>query len=206
MKAISQKPENLWAEVDRALAEHTASGYKMACIEAEKVFFYTIKSKGYPTDNVSQILTLFGWKLSNKDSLKKALEKTELIKTSFDYTLSSFEAEDIIAAYKRAIDDFSHAKALSWQRRLTIFWDNYISIRSSFAKKALIFFFLFFAAIKFLSATQVGKWITDFFVNISNFLFSWFILIVGIGAIIGLIVFGLISIFERNKTKIREIK
>lgn len=206
MKAISLKTENLWAEVERALAEHTASGYKMACIEAEKVFYYKLKEKGYPTGNIKQILTLFGWKLSNKDALAKALEKTEQIKTSFDYTMSSFEAEDNVAAFKAAVDDFSHAKALSWQRKLSLFWDNYISFKSSFAKMALLSLFIFFLVIKFLSATSIGHDIVNFFVKISDFIFSWFILLLGIGIVIGLIVFGLITIFERNKTRIKEIK
>lgn len=206
MKAIILKTENLWAEVERALAEHTASGYKMACIEAEKVFYYKLKEKGYPTGNIKQILTLFGWKLSNKDALAKALEKTEQIKTSFDYTMSSFEAEDNVAAFKAAVDDFSHAKALSWQRKLSLFWDNYISFKSSFAKMALLSLFIFFLVIKFLSATSIGHDIVNFFVKISDFIFSWFILLLGIGIVIGLIVFGLITIFERNKTRIKEIK
>ena len=206
VKAISQKTENLWAEVERALGEHTASGYKMACIEAEKVFYHKLAEKGYPTGNIKQTLTLFGWKLSNKEALQKALEKTESIKTSFDYTMSSFEAEDNVDAFKAAVEDFSNAKTLSWQRRLSLFWDNYISFRSSFAKMALMALFIFFLAIKFLSATSMGHDIVKFFVGVSDFIFSWFILLLGIGIVIGLIVFGLITIFERNKTRIKEIK
>ena len=206
MKAISTKTENLWTEVERALSEHTASGYKMACIEAEKVFFHKLREKGYPTGNIKQTLALFGWKLSNKDSLKKALEKTELIKTSFEYTMSSFEAEDIVAAFKAAVEDFSKARTLSWQRRLGVFWDNYLSFKSSFAKMTLLYSFIFFLAIKFLSATEIGHDIVNFFVGIANFIFSWFILLLGVGLVIGIIVFVLITIFERNKTKIKEKK
>lgn len=206
MKAISQKPENLWQEVERALAEHTASGYKMACIEAEKVFYYKLREKGYPTKNIKQILTLFGWKLSNKDALAKALEKTEQIKTIFEYTLSSFEAEDIVAAFKDAVDDFSHAKALSWQRKLTTFWDNYISYKSSFAKMTILSLFLFFLAVKFLSATTVGHQIVGGVIAIADFIFSWFLLLLGAGAIIAIVAFGVVTWFEKRQTKIREIK
>ena len=206
MKAIGRKPENLWEEVDRAISEHTTSGYKMACIEAEKVFYYKLKEKGYPTKNIKQILTLFGWKLSDKDSLKKSLEKTELIKTSFDYTLSSFEAEDIVASFRAAVDDFTHAKALSWQRKLSLFWDNYISIRSSFAKMFLISVFFFFLLVKFLSSVGMGQKVVAFIVMVADFIFGWFIILLGLGAIIGLVVFLLITFFEKNRTKIKEIK
>jgi hypothetical protein len=206
MKAISQKPKDLWQEVERALSEHTASGYKMACIEAEKVFYYKLRERGYPTGNIKQILALFGWKLSNKAALAKALEKTEEIKNIFEYTLSSFEAEDIVAAFKDAVDDFTHAKALSWQRKLTIFWDNYLSFRSSFAKVTLLGLFVFFLIIKFLSSTKIGEQIAGVFVNISDFIFSWFLLLVGAGAIIAIITFGAFSWYEKSHTKIKEIK
>jgi hypothetical protein len=206
MKAISQKTENLWLEVERALSEHTASGYKMACIEAEKVFYYKLREKGYPTGNIKRILTLFGWKLTNKDSLAKALEKTEQIKTVFEYTLSSFEAEDIVAAFKDAVSDFSHAKALSWQRKLTVFWDNYVSYKSSFAKMTLLVLFIFFLAVKFLSATKIGGQLVTLAVSAADFIFSWFLLLLGIGAIVALVAFGAVTWFEKRQTKIREIK
>ncbi len=206
MKAISTKSENLWSEVEKALAEHTASGYKMACIEAQKVFFYLLRSKGYSTKNMDQTLTLFGWRLSDKDSLKKALEKTELIKNSFDYTLSSFETEDIIAAYGKAIKDFSHAKTLSWQRKLGLFWDNYISIKSSFAKKALIGIVLFFVVVKLLASTSLGLEIVGIIVNIANFFFSWFLVVVVGAGVLVFVIFGLMTVFEKNRSKIKEVK
>ena len=206
MKAISTKSENLWGEVEKAFKEHTTSGYKMACIEAQKVFFYLLHSKGYSTKNMNQTLTLFGWRLSDKDALKKALEKTELIKNSFDYTLSSFETEDIIAAYAKAIEDFSHAKTLSWQRKLGLFWDNYVSIKSSFAKKALIGIVLFFVLVKLLASTRIGHGIVNSIVAISNFFFSWFLVVIVGAGILVFVIFGLMTLFEKNRTKIKEIK
>ncbi len=206
MKAISTKSENLWGEVEKAFKEHTTSGYKMACIEAQKVFFYLLRSKGYSTKNMKQTLTLFGWRLNDKDALKKALEKTELIKNSFDYTLSSFETEDIIATYAKAIEDFSHAKTLSWQRKLGLFWDNYISIRSSFAKKALIGIVLFFVIVKLLASTEFGLGIVSSIVALSNFFFSWFLVVVVGAGILVFVIFGVMTLLEKNRTKIKEIK
>ena len=206
MKAISTKSNDLWGEVERSLKEHTPSGYKIACIEAQKVFYYLLKSKGYPTKNMKQVLTIFGWKLTNKKALQNALEKTELIKNSFDYTLSSFEAEDIVASYAKAIEDFSQAKALSWQRKVGLIWDNYISIKSSFAKKALISLVIFLVVVKLLASTKFGLNIVTVVVNISDFFFSWFIVgVVAVGILV-FVVFGAVTLFEKNKSKIREIK
>jgi len=206
MKAINKKHDDLWGEVERALTEHTASGYKMACIEAQKVFYYMLKTKGYPTKNMKQVLTIFGWKLSDKKALQNALEKTEQIKNSFEYTLSSFETEDIVAAYAKAIKDFSGAKSLSWQRKVGLFWDNYISIKSSFAKKTLIGLIFGLIIIKLLSTTKIGLAIVSAFVAVSNFFFSWFLIAVIATGILVLSVFGVMTLLEKNKTKIREIK
>jgi hypothetical protein len=206
MKAISKKSDDLWGEVERALKEHTASGYKMACIEAQKVFYHLLKQKGYPTKNMKQVLTIFGWKLTNKKALQSALEKTELIKNSFDYTLSSFETEDIVASYAKAIQDFSGAKSLSWQRKVGLFWDNYLSIKSSFAKKAIIGIILFFVVVKLLSSTKFGVTLLSATVALSNFFFSWFLVVIVGAGILVFVVFGLMTLFEKNKSKIREIK
>lgn len=206
MKAISKKSDDLWGEVERALKEHTASGYKMACIEAQKVFYYLLRSKGYPTKNMNQVLTIFGWKLTDKKALKNALEKTELIKNSFEYTLSSFETEDIISSYATAIQDFSGAKSLSWQRKVGLFWDNYLSFKSSFAKKALVGTILFFVLVKLLSATKFGQAIVTAVVRISDFFFSWFLIIIVGAGILVFVIFGAMTLFSKNKSKIREIK
>lgn len=205
MKAINRKSDDLWAEVERALKEHTTSGYKMACIEAQKVFYYLLKTKGYPIKNMKTVLTVFGWKLTDKKALQNALEKTELIKNSFDYTLSSFETEDIIAAYAKAIEDFSHTKALSWQRKVGLFWDNYLSIRSSFAKKALIGVILFFVIVQLLVSTAFGHAIAGAIVALSNFFFSWFLVVVVGAGILVFVIFGVMTLLE-NKSKIKEIK
>lgn len=206
MRAISAKNDDLWSEVERALKEHTTSGYKMACIEAQKVFYYLLRSKGYPTKNMKNVLTVFGWKLSNKRELQSALEKTELIKNSFEYTLSSFETEDIIAAYAKAIEDFSHAKTLSWQRKVGLFWDNYLSIKSSFAKKLLIGIILFLVIVKLLATTKFGLVVVNAIIAVSNFFFSWFLVVVVGAGILVFVIFGIMTLLEKNKSKIREIK
>lgn len=206
MKAISRKSDDLWAEVERAISEHTASGYKMACIEAQKVFYYLLKQKGYPTKNIKQVIAIFGWKLTDKKALVNALEKTELVKNSFDYTLSSFEAEDIVASYARAIKDFSHAKSLSWQRKVGLFWDNYLSFKSSFAKKMFVSVVLFFVAVKLLSSTAFGQAVVDLLIKVSDFFFSWFLIVVVAAGVLVLVIFGVMTLLDKNKSKIREIK
>jgi len=205
MRVINQKNENLWDEVDRSLEDHSPSGYKMACIEAEKVFRSVLKTKGYPTKDINQILTLFGWKLTDKEGLKKALAKTHEIKETFDYNLTSFEAEDIVTCYKQAIKDFSDRKALSWQRRFALLWQNYISLKTSFAKKTLLSFFGFFLVIKILSSTEIGREITAFFVKIADIIYSWVAFFAIIAVVLLIFIVLIFSVLEKKKTRIRSI-
>jgi hypothetical protein len=206
MRAINDQNQNHWHEVEKSLEENTSSGFKMACIEAEKSFRTLLEEKHYPTENLEQTLTLFGWKLTNKEGLKKALEKANKIKNSFDYRLSSFEAEDIVEVFKQAICDFTEAKPLTWQRKVTLFLDHYLSFDSSFFKKALLGVLSFFLLVKTLAHTAIGQWLTAKLVSVADFIFSWLLLFILIS--IGVFIF-VITVFvslDKKKTRIKSIK
>jgi hypothetical protein len=206
MRAINDKNSNHWHEVVKSLEENTSSGYKMACIEAEKVFRLLLEEKHYPTQNLDQTLSLFGWKLSNKDALKTALEKTEKIKNNFDYRLSSFEAEDIVEVFKQAISDFYEAKPLTWQRKMTLFLDHYLSFDSSILKKGLLLFLLFFLIIKLLAHTSLGNSIVNLFVGWADFIFSWLLLFILISIAVFVFVITIFVSIDKKKTRIKSIK
>jgi hypothetical protein len=205
MRVINQKNENLWDEVERSLEEHSSSGYKMACVEAEKVFRHVLKSKGYPVSDINQVITLFGWRLTDKEGLRKALKKTEQIKETFDYQMTSFEAEDIVESFKQAIQDFSDKKALSWQRRFALLWQNYISLKTSFAKKTIFGFFGFFLLIKILARTGIGHNITNIFVKIADIIFSWVVFLGTIALVAVIFIIVIFAYLERKKTRIKSI-
>jgi hypothetical protein len=205
MRVVNEQNQDLWQNVESALTEHSSNGYKIACIEAEKVFRYLLKAKGYPTNELENLLVLYGWKLTNKEGLKNALKKNKEIKETFEYKLSSFEAEDIVETFKQAIADFSDAKTLGWQKRFILFYQNYISLKSSFAKKFTLGVLGFFLIIKFLARTGWGNSITRLFVNIADFIYSWFLFFVVLAFGLFLLVLVLFSRFDSNKTRIKSI-
>ncbi|MEI7690135.1 MAG: hypothetical protein WCI63_00695 [bacterium] len=204
MKVINQKNNDPWAETELAFKEDTSSGYKMACLEAEKVFKSTLRDKGYPSKNINQTILYFGWRVSDKNGLKKALTKTAQIRETFDYQLSSFETEDIIASFKQASIDFSEKKSLSWQRKVALFYKNYLSIRTSFLKKLIITVLLFFLTVKFLSRTDLGHKIVNLVVDISDLFFSWFMIVLALLLVILLITIISFAFLESKKTKPKE--
>lgn len=205
MRVINQKNENLWDEVERSLSEHSSAGYKIACIEAYKVFKYVLKSKGFPVSDISQIITLFGWRLTDKEGLKKAIAKTEQIKETFDYNLTSFEAEDTVESFRQAIKDFSDKKALSWQRRFALLWQNYLSLKTSFAKKSLIGFLGFFLGIKILAKTEIGNKIVDYFIGFADVIYSWVAFLAILALLFFILVVIIVAFLEKKKTRIKSI-
>jgi hypothetical protein len=206
VRVVNEHNTNLWQNVESALAEHSANGYKIACIEAEKVFRYLLKSKGYPIADLENLLVLYGWKLTDREGLKKALKKNREIKDTFEYQLSSFEAEDIVETFKQAIADFSDAKTLGWQKRFILFYQNYISLKSSFAKKLTIGLLGFFLIVKFLARTSFGNSMTAATVRIADFIYSWFLFFLILAFGLFLLVLVAFSKFDNKKTRIKSIK
>lgn len=196
--------QDYWQEVEECLKEGSPSGYKMALIEADKILSFVLKQKGYPGKNVRQQVLLAGWRLEDKKSLEKALEKRDEIINNLEYRLSTFEAEDAVKAYREAILHFSSKKAISFGKRAALYYTHYLSIKSSFFQKSLIILLLFFLFVKFLTATTYGKTLGDAVVGTSNFIFSWFMVFLLLGIAIGVIVIGSFMYFGREKVRIKD--
>lgn len=199
-----QHGEDYWSEVETCLSEGTASGYKMAIIEADKILRYVLKQKGYPGKDLEKQIFYAGWRLSDKTGLKKAIAKKEEIANKVEYKLSTFEAEDAVEAYKEAILHFSSKKALKLRNRLVLYYAHYLSIKSSFLQKNLLIILMFFLAIKLLDGTETGQLIWEKLVSISNFIYSWFLVFILLGGAILIIVIGSFLYFEKGKVKIKD--
>lgn len=199
-----RKSEDYWEEVESCLKEESASGYKMAIIEADKILRFVLKQKGYPGKDLKQQIFYAGWKLSDKTGLNKAVAKKEEIVDNLEYKLSTFEAEDVIDSYKEAILHFSSKKALKLKERLALYYKHYLSIKSKFLRKNLLLFLGFFLAIKILDSTEIGRQVWDKLVLASNFIYSWFLVFILLGGAILVIVIGSFLYFEKGKTKIKE--
>src|SRR3989337_1498482 len=170
MIKFNHHTEDYWSEVEACLSEQTASGYKMAILEADKILRYVLKQKGYPGKDLEKQIFYAGWRLEDKGGLKKAIAKKEEIVEKIEYKLSTFEAEDAVEAYKEAILHFSSKKALGLKNRLTLYYTHYLSIKSSFLQKNLLIILAFFLAVKLLDSTETGRLVWEKLVAISGFI------------------------------------
>lgn len=193
-----------WSEVESCLKEETASGYKMAIIEADKILRFVLKQKGYPGKDLRQQIFYAGWRLEDKKGLEGAIAKKDEIINNLEYRLSTFEAEDAVDAYKEAILHFSSKKTLKFKNRLVLYYTHYLSIKSKFFQKSVVSFLAFFLAIKVLDSTDIGRQIWQKLILIANFIFSWFLVFLLLGGAILVIVIGSFLYFEKGKTRIKE--
>ncbi|MCL5093771.1 MAG: hypothetical protein M1355_01425 [Patescibacteria group bacterium] len=202
MKII--KYDDYWSEVEACMAERTAVGYKMAVIETDKILRFVLKQKGYPGKDLRQQILLAGWRLEDKKGLEKALEKRDEIVNNLEYRLSTFEAEDAVKAYREAILHFTSKKTLKIKARIVMYYNHYLSIRSTFLQRSLVLIFVFFLLVKFLSSTEVGKSVSFYVVKASDFIFSWFLVFALLGIALLVIVISSFLYFEKSKTRIKE--
>jgi hypothetical protein len=194
------KISDLWAEVEKALAERTLSGLKTAIIEAQKVLLAVLDSKGFPGKNLEEKLFWAGYSLKDKNGIAEAMEKHDDILEKFEYQLSDLEAEEIVRKYKHIIDEVSQKPKYGLKDKAITILETQFTPKSVSFWRNLAVFIGFFVAIKLLSSTALGLDISDWFVEIAGFIISWqFLLLVGV---IIVLAFAL-NVYFANKTKVK---
>jgi len=193
----------LWVEVESALAEHTVSGYKIAIIEAYKVLDAVLKSKGYPGKTIEKKLFWAGYSLKDKKGITEGLKLHNEIIKKFSFKLTDFEAKDIVGEYKKAIAEIQEEPAFSMMDKIKVFAENYLSPKSVLFWRNLASVFGFFLAVKLLSGTEVGGRMVQKVVDVSGFAISWqFLAIIIVLIIIALVVHSYFS--NKSPVKIKD--
>jgi len=201
---MSEK-KNIWYEVEAGLKEKTDSGYKMALLDSDKLLRISLKQKGYPGKDLKKQLFWAGINLSGRADLKNAIKKKEEILNSQDYRLSTFEIEDFLAAYRKAIEWVLSAEKVGLRRKVGITIENYLFLKNTSWTKIIIVILAVFFGIKLLSSTETGKNIVMKIVEVDDLLFDWLKIILLVGLAIALVVFlSFIYLDKRKKVKIKD--
>lgn len=202
---MAEKNKNLWQEVDADIAEKTSCGYKMAILDSDKLLRRSLKEKGYPSKDLKKQLFWAGININSRPDFQNALKKKDEILNDFDYRLSSFELDDFLDAYKRAIDEVILSEKLSFRRRVGIYLENYLFLKDVSKWKAIVAVLAVFLGIKFLSSTMTGNNVVKKVVEADDFLFNWFIvlLLIGLGATL-VVSLSFVYFDKKKKVKIKE--
>lgn len=197
------KVSELWSEVEKILSEGTSGSYRFAVLEAEKVLKAVLDSKGFPGKTIKKQLFWAGYSLKEKEGLPEALRKHDEILEKFDYQFSNFEAEEVIKAYKKAIEEVTTKPKFSIKDRIEAILETQLSPKSVYFWRNLAGVFGFFLLVQLLAKTETGKNLIESFVNFSDFVFSWTFL-----AIVVLIIFIILAtgsyLANQSKVKIKE--
>lgn len=176
---IDKKLNLDWSEVEGALAEGSASGYKLAVLETDKIFREYLARFKYLNSDPDKKIKVLGRLLNKARELQllKAVKEKLLEERKFD--ISRDDAKEIISEYwqiVKALDEFNRRT-----RRPEKFW---LRLRNSsflnFLRNFLVAFFALILIIKFFSAAKIGKEIIQKVVEISELLFWTVIIIAGI--------------------------
>lgn len=90
-----KKINKRWQKIDKRIKSGLEANYKLALLEADKIFDRVVKEMGYGKEK----------KLSNIDEIKQASKLKDTIVEDKKLKISKEEAEKSIAAYKKALEE-----------------------------------------------------------------------------------------------------
>ncbi len=196
-----------WQIIEDCMAEKTASGYKMALIEADKLLDKALKDAGYPGKNIEEKITQARANFSNIKNLKKAREKRNLVLKELSYNLNSIDIEEAVKWYHQAVLDIegNPEAQLSIIGRILALAKYYIPSKKKFITKVLIYFVVAVLLVKFLAKTRLGQNLAAKIVAFSDFVFSWVITVaILIIAVVTIITLTILYFEKRKKQEKQE--
>lgn len=199
---IKIKESASWNIVEECLKEKTASGYKMAMIEAEKILQDAIKKAGYPGKTNDERIATSSKNFSNIRKLKKAREIHKTVLNELDYSLNSLEVEESAKSYHQALADIegNPDAQLGLIQRISALVSYYIPSKKNLFLKILISVVSILLFIVFLADTKPGQELAKSIVNIAHFAFSWVLTTtLLIGAVV--IIITITILYFENKRK-----
>lgn len=197
------KVSELWAEVENSQKEHTASGAKMAILEAHKILKTVLDSKKLPGKTIEKQLFWAGYSLKDKEGIAEALEKQKEVLEKFSYTLSDLEADEIVKKYHKVIQEAIRMPEFSTSDRIRMIVDNYFKPSSVLFWRNAAIFFGSLILIKILAYNPIGQSIIGYLLSVTNSIISWQFLILVL--VLVAIVLGISAyLSNRSKVKIKE--
>lgn len=197
---MSKKSYN-WNAIQDYLAENTQAGLLMAILEADKILMSVVRDLGYPGEDDKTRLYLARRLFSDFKRLKQARRISQKIRQELDFSLNPKLTEEILAVYYQALLDIKeHRKPYfnHWQKIL-FFLNKKIRRMKKILKWTGLYLFLFLLGVFFLDHTALGNKLVKYILKITDFIFSWFLILILLGLGIIVTIFGSIWYFKGRK-------
>ena len=191
-KQASDRYAGAWDRVESELLKKDMSAYKVAVLEAEKIFLEALKEKDFPGNNIESIVENNAERFTNYDKLRYARAMHQKIVTKPGFDISQDDADEIISGYRGAIADlmridldaspFLEKVSLMLRRNFYGFPQKTKGMIVALALLSILTFFL--------TETETGRNASAAFVSANNYLFykivpaAFFLLLVAAALIV----------------------
>lgn len=172
-KQVVDRFVEAWDRVERELLKKDMSAYKVAVLEAEKIFLAVLEEKGFPGTDVESIIENNAESFANYDKLRYARAMHKKIVTKLGFDISQDDADEIISGYRGAIADlrrinlnespFFERFSLMLRRKFYGFPQKTKGLVAALIALSLFTFFL--------TETETGRNASAAFVDANNYLF-----------------------------------
>lgn len=193
-----------WTPVEEAEAENTVSGYKLALLEAAKLFEQRMADEKIPGKTPAEHLESVKLHLTRPADVTRAYSYVQRLRNGTTGALTKERAKSYIQSFRQAVADLNDLTqsrdSFAAQFKLTL---GALRGKQAWLIRALVGLGVFFVLVLFLADTAPGQVLVTGVVGFVHLFFSWIIgLLVGI-ALLVFVVIGTALYLDRRGGKVR---
>lgn len=193
-----------WTSVEEAEKEHTVSGYKLALLEAAKLFEERMSEERIPGRTPAERLEAVKLHLTRPADMTKAYAFVERLRHGSTGALTKSRAKDYLQAFRQGVADLNDLTRQrdSFGAQVKLYW-GLVRARQRWLIRTLIGLGGFFLLVLFLDGTGLGRAIVGGIVDLVHGFFSWIaVLLVSLAAVL-LAVIGTAVYLDRRGGTVR---
>jgi hypothetical protein len=162
-----------WKGVVIELEKRDVSAYKVAILEADKIFRTALSERNLPGKDTASQLEGNSRLFANYDKLRYGRAMHDKLVNKTGFVLGAEDAYDIIKGYHDAILDLENADTgrLPLSDRLNVFFERNFSDTPDKAKKLLLGLVLFSAITFILTETETGRSLTNSVTSANDYIY-----------------------------------
>ncbi|HEY8108521.1 MAG TPA: hypothetical protein VIF43_00715 [Patescibacteria group bacterium] len=193
-----------WTSVEEAEKENTASSYKLALLEAAKLFEGRMSDERIPGRTPAERLEAVKLHLTRPADVTKAYAFVERLRHGSTGALTKARAKDYVQAFRQGVADLNDLTRQrdSFGAQAKLYW-GLVRARQRWLIRALVGLGGFFLLVLFLDGTGIGRGIVDGIVSLVHGFFSWIAVLLAALAAVLLAVIGTAVYLDRRGGTVR---
>lgn len=191
-----------WTPVEEAESENTISGYKIALLEAAKLFEQRMADEKIPGRTAADHLEAVKLHLTRPSDVTRAYSYVTRLRSGTTGALTKERAKAYIQAFRQAVADLNdltqQRDSFAAQLKLAL---GTLKSKQFWLVRALIGLGVFFALVLFLADTAPGQALVAAVVGFVHLFFSWIVgLLIGIALLVVVVVGTALYLDRRGGT------